>query len=379
MSAYSLYIHIPFCAKKCNYCDFTSYAGLDHFTAPYISALKQELKTYAQVLDEPALKSVYFGGGTPSLLSGESVSDILNTVREHFPLKDKAEISMEVNPGTVNLAKLFSFKKSGVNRLSIGAQSFNDAHLKALGRIHTVNQIHYTFTSARTAGFGNINLDLIFALPSQDAIDWGNTLKKAAALGPEHVSTYNLVIEDGTPFHKERANLSLPSEDEEAAMYEDAIETLSSFGYEHYEISNFAKPGHECGNNLTYWNNEEYIGIGAGATSYIGRSRYSNSTGVEGYMAEWENPGPSLIKEKYESGLQSIGRELSETFFLGLRLTKGLDIKNLKQRFGDKAVIKYENNIKELIELGLLELHGSNLRLTRRGLFLANEVFEKFV
>ena len=377
--SYSLYIHVPFCVKKCNYCDFTSYAGLLHMMPPYLSALKNEMMAYSQLVDSPALKSIYFGGGTPSLLTEEDIRDILDAARAHFTFEEKIEISMEVNPGTVNLAKLLSIKRSGVNRLSIGAQSFNDAKLKVLGRIHTESQIHYTFKSARYAGFDNINLDLIFALPDQDVIDWSNTLKKAVSLRPEHISTYNLVIEEGTPFHKERMNLTLPSEDEECAMYEDTINTLLFSGYEHYEISNFAKPGFQCGNNLTYWRNEEYIGIGAGATSYLSVSRYANPTSVEDYISEWEKPDGELVKKKYESGLINSEQELSETMFLGLRLTKGVDIKRLKTKFGTKLLTKYDEPIQELIELGLLEFNGFHLRLTRKGLFLANEVFRKFV
>ncbi len=199
MKNYSLYIHIPFCQKKCNYCDFTSYAGLEHLMEPYIAALKNELIAYSNLLEAPRIRSVYFGGGTPSLLKEAAIDEIMELFRENFIPEEKIEISMEVNPGTVNLAKLSALKSAGINRLSIGGQSFNDEKLKTLGRIHTSSQIYYTYTSARSAGFTNINIDLMFALPGQDPVDWGNTLKKAISLGPEHISTYNLVIEEGTP------------------------------------------------------------------------------------------------------------------------------------------------------------------------------------
>jgi len=379
MSTYSLYIHIPFCIKKCDYCDFTSFAGMDHFITQYVFALKAEIKTYSQGLNTPRLKSVYFGGGTPSILPEETVDEILNAVRDSFPLEEKAEISMEVNPGTVNLAKLSSYRASGVNRLSIGAQSFDDRELSRLGRVHTAGQISYTFNSARSAGFNNINLDLIFALPSQDIVSWSNNLKKALSFRPEHLSTYNLVLEEGTPLFAKKNSLELPSEDEECKMFKEAIGLLTASGYDHYEISNFATSGHKCLNNLTYWNNEEYIGVGAGATSYIEPSRYSNPKDIGSYITLWDNPDNSVLEARYRANIQTKDQQFSETMFLGLRLTEGVDLRSLKQKFGENIVNKYKDEIADLIKEGLLSLDGFRLRLTQRGLFLANEVFEKFV
>jgi len=378
MNAYSLYIHIPFCAKKCNYCDFTSYEGVNHLIPQYVSTLKNELSTYSAALESPVLKSIYFGGGTPSILHEKEIGHLLEHIYGNFSLREKAEISIEVNPGTVNLGKLLSYKKSGINRISIGAQSFNDAHLRNLGRIHTSSQATYTFNAARTAGFRNINIDLIFALPSQDVVGWGDTLKKTVSLGPEHISTYNLVIEEGTPFHTQKHKLPRPTEDEESLMFEDAILTLTSNGYHHYEISNFARPGHQCANNLTYWQNEEYIGVGAGATSYIASSRYSNPASIKEYASEWEDPHGSILEQKHGSGRQDTERILSETIFLGLRLRNGINLSELKDKFGD-VLNKYGDTITELLKQGLLEYRQPRLKLSRRGLFLANEGFERFV
>jgi oxygen-independent coproporphyrinogen-3 oxidase len=379
MQSYSLYIHIPFCEKKCNYCDFTSYSGQNHFIPPYMTALKKEIAAYSDSLEAPAITSVYFGGGTPSILDGSEIEELLAHIRDEFNLEEGMEVSMEVNPGTVNLARLLRYKKAGVNRLSIGAQSFNDAHLKSLGRIHTSSQIKYTYKSARTAGFKNINLDLIFALPKQDVIEWSNNLKAAVSLGPEHISTYNLVIEEGTPFHEVCDVLELPSDEEEALMYEDAIQTLTASGYEHYEISNFAKPGFRCRNNLTYWENREYIGVGAGATSYIASSRFTNPLDISTYIAEWSEPHPLILKDKHDSGKQTRLQEFGETVFLGLRLTSGIDVVKLQKKYGRDLFKKHEKSINEMAGLRLLELKGAHLKLTRKGLLLANEVFEKFV
>lgn len=379
MKPYSLYIHIPFCAKKCNYCDFTSYAGMEHFISPYIAAVGNEIKTYSQALERPWLKSIYFGGGTPSLIPESAIEEILRAVSANFNYKENMEVSLEANPGTVNLAKLAAYRKAGINRLSIGAQSFSDDRLRLLGRVHTASQIAYTVNAARSAGFKNINLDLIFALPGQDVIDWGNTLKKAVSLSPEHISAYNLVIEEGTPFHGQKDKLPLPTDEEEAMMYEETIDLLTSLKYEHYEISNFARPGARCENNLTYWRNEEYIGIGAGATSYIKSSRYANPTDIEAYISEWNFENFIILQERHGKNLQTLKQMFSETMFLGLRLTEGIDLTKLTENFGRDALKEHKNDLRDLVNEDLISIDERRLRLTKRGLFLANEVFRRFV
>ncbi len=377
---YALYIHIPFCKKKCNYCDFTSYAGIEHLIPEYLEALKREIDFYAENLKEPKLKTIYFGGGTPSLLDINEIKPILDYINDGFKVAKDAEISMEANPGTLNFMKLVKLNKMGINRLSIGAQSFDNELLKVLGRIHSRDNIIRTFQSARYAGFENINLDLIFALPDELVSDWEKTLKQAIALRPDHISTYNLTIEEGTPFFENRNRLDLPSDEEEYEMFELAIKLLTEAGFEHYEISNFAKPGKRCKNNLIYWNNEEYIGAGAGATSYIDGRRYSNNKKVDAYIELWkdENMGDNLIEE-HKNFQRNIKEEFSDAIFLGLRKTDGIDAEELSSRYDLNIFDIYENELKELEEKGLININRSNIKLSKKGLFLANEVFERFI
>lgn len=344
----SLYIHIPFCKKKCNYCDFVSYADKEDLVDEYVEALCQEIRL--ATLDS-GLETIYFGGGTPTLLEPRHFEKILNTVPRPTT---HVEISIEANPGTADKAKLKDLRKLGINRLSIGAQTFNDEHLKVLGRIHNAKDIYRFYDDARSAGFDNINLDLIFALPNQTFDEWKTDLKIAINLEPNHLSTYNLQVEENTPFSN--SNLQLPNEDQELAMYEYAIETLPELGYKHYEISNFAQPGYECQHNINYWKNVNYLGIGAGAHSHVNGKRWANADNIKEYMSR---------TQRHETGdLQS------ETIFMGLRLLDGLST----DKFNG-----FEKEVTELIENGLLIQENNHYKLTRQGLYLANEVFEKFV
>ena len=379
VNKYSLYIHIPFCKSKCNYCDFNSFAGKEGLIPDYIGTLKRELDFYSMVLEIPYLSTIYFGGGTPTMLPPESLHNILEWVRSKFALPKEPEITLEANPESVNFRKLLEAKNAGANRLSLGAQSFNDDILKSLGRIHSSSHIQYAFNTARMAGFSNIGLDLIFALPGQTLPDWKETLEKVTFLDPEHISTYNLVIEDGTPFYKNKNSLNLPDIDLEYEMFHEAINFLIDRGFEHYEISNFAKPGKRCKGNETYWRNEEYIGVGAGATSYIGGNRYTNPAGLAEYIKSWGNGIPKVIEDGLLGGKTDMDLEVRETIFLGLRLIEGIDLAALDQRFGIDVKKKYESEIEELIENNLLEIKGTNLKLTKKGLFLADEVFLRFV
>ena len=379
VNKYSLYIHIPFCKSKCNYCDFNSFAGKEGLIPEYIGALKRELDFYSLVLEIPYVSTIYFGGGTPSMLEPEHLKDIQEWVTLKFALPKEREVTLEANPDSINFRKLLEAKNSGVNRLSIGAQSFNDEILKTLGRAHSSTHIQYAFNTARMAGFDNIGLDLIFALPGQTLPDWKDSLKKAVSLDPEHISTYNLVIENGTPFHKNKNSLNLPDIDLEYEMFHEAINFLTDRGFEHYEISNFAKPGKRSKGNETYWRNEEYIGAGAGATSYIGGNRYTNPAGLVEYIKSWRNGVPQVIEDGLFGGKTDTNLEIRETIFLGLRLIEGIDMRALDQRFGIDVHKKYENEIEDLIENSLLEIKGTNLKLTKKGLFLADEVFLRFV
>lgn len=372
----ALYIHIPFCKKKCNYCDFISYAGKEELINEYVEALAREIEGLRDRGTEGP-RTVFFGGGTPTLLEPKHFARIINGLVTRYALAPSgveglpvtnAEISIEANPGTADKAKLKALRQLGINRLSIGAQSFNDRHLQTLGRIHDSKTIFKFYDAARTAGFDNINLDLMSALPDQTLAEWKIDLQTAIDLKPEHLSIYNLQIEEGTPFwplthlppptskptsHLSLPHFQLPSEEIEAAMFEHAIEELTVHGYKHYEISNFAKPGHECQHNLVYWRNENYLGIGAGAHSHINGQRWANTNFVEEYISRF----PSNSDQR-------------ETLFLGLRLLDGLP----KESF-----VGFEKEVAELIADGLLEEKNGNYKLSRRGLFLGNLVFEKFV
>ncbi|MEE8638632.1 MAG: radical SAM family heme chaperone HemW [Candidatus Margulisiibacteriota bacterium] len=354
----SLYIHIPFCKRKCNYCDFVSYAGKEELIDEYVEGLIREFEllfsTFNFLLapsEVEGLSTIYFGGGTPTLLEPGHFEKILETVPRP---PSHVEITIESNPGTADKAKLKELRKLRINRISIGVQSFNDKHLQTLGRIHNSKEIFRFYDDARAADFENINLDLIFALPDQTLKEWKNDLQTAISLEPEHLSAYNLQVEAGTPFHSQK--LDLPSEESELKMHEYAIETLTDKGYKHYEISSFAKPGFECKHNINYWKNGNYIGIGAGAHSHIDGKRWSNPNSIEEY----------LTSRNRESQVPS----RSETIFLGLRLLEGISTDNFQD---------FEKELTELIESGLLIKENSHVKLTRKGLYLANLVFEKFV
>jgi putative oxygen-independent coproporphyrinogen III oxidase len=375
----SLYIHIPFCKKKCNYCDFVSYPGKEDLIDEYVDKLCKEIRTSplslpsANSFPSPSsmerggtnkvsdgVRTIFFGGGTPTLLDPKHFEKILSQITSH---SSHIETSLESNPGTADKSKLKALRQAGVNRLSIGVQSFNDQHLKTLGRIHDSKDIFRFYDDARSVGFENINLDLIFALPNQSLDDWKKDLQTAIDLKPEHLSTYNLIIEEGTPFY---GKVEALSEETELAMYEYTIETLLANGYKHYEISNFAKPGFECQHNINYWKNGDYIGIGAGAHSHVDGKRWANSSNVDEYLTTPSSFLPLSKGENVERSETSGG----DALFLGLRMLKGLPIEKFKG---------FEKEVAELIKDRLLEEADGNYRLTRKGLYLGNEVFEKFV
>jgi len=381
----SLYIHIPFCKRKCNYCDFVSYAGKEEMIEGYVETLTQELKEKTSKFIPPlpvprrssgqvgeglaALQTIYFGGGTPTLLRPDHFAKILFESR--ISNLESLEITVEANPGTVNKDYLKELRQLGINRLSLGAQTFNDRHLKTLGRIHSSKDIYQAVEDARTAGLQNISLDLIFALPDQTLEEWKEDLSQAINLEPNHLSTYNLQIEEGTPFAKmTNAELQMPNEEIEAEMYEHTIETLTAKGYHHYEISNFAQPGRECRHNINYWKNGNYIGIGAGAHSHVNGRRWANPDPVEEYVKNSLNGFETRTELRASSIVTTIKTDKRETLFLGLRLIEGLPTKTFEG---------FENEVSELLNDGLLIRQNGNYKLSKRGLFLANLVFEKFV
>lgn len=370
----SLYIHIPFCKKKCNYCDFPSYGGKEALIPDYIEALKAEIGYYSSVYDRPRIRTIYVGGGTPTLLTEGAISSLFESVKKDFEVMSEAEITFEANPGTVTIDKLKALIDSGVNRISLGVQTFNNDLLKKLGRIHLEHEITEAYEMIRGAGFRNVNLDLIFALPGGSVNDWQDSLVKAIKLNPEHISTYNLQVEEGTPFHAEKleGGLLLPDEEDELKMYKIAIAFLKENGYKHYEISNFARDGFECEHNKAYWTLQDYIGVGAGAHSFIKNVRSENSPHIDRYLAkDFSNIKTEHVNTKKES--------MQEMVFLGLRLTNGFNLNDFTRRFGIGFREIYKKELAELTEEGMLEMDGKNVRLTEKGLYLANEVFKKFL
>ena len=277
-----LYIHVPFCKSKCKYCDFCSSPKNEEYRAQYISALLSELDLYSA--SKPRIDTVFFGGGTPSLLTPEEFSAICKKIGECFDRASEYEFTVEVNPKTLNEDKLRAFSEAGVNRLSIGLQTTHEHQLKSLGRIHTFEDFLNSYTMAREFGFDNISVDLMYGIPDQSTESFRETLVRVAELAPEHISVYGLILEEGTPFYEMRNSLNFPSEEEEEQMYYLASEILASYGYTHYEISNYAKHGRECKHNLKYWRDEEYVGVGLAAHSYLGGVRYSNTESMEEYL-----------------------------------------------------------------------------------------------
>lgn len=345
-----LYIHIPFCEKKCAYCDFNSYEGIMRLEGAYVKRLIDELFSYPS--DE--LCSVYLGGGTPSVFSPRSIGDILGAASKHFKILDGAEITIEANPSSLSPEKLSAYKNLGINRLSLGTQSFDDGELSRLGRLHTAGAAAAAFRAARGAGFENISIDLMFAVPGQTEKTWEKSLAAATALRPEHISMYSLTLEEGTPLYG-RHNVS---EETERALYWQGIDKLVQNGYRHYEISNLAIPGYESRHNSRYWKGLSYIGAGAGAHSYYKKTRYHNLPGVSDYIS---SAAPARGHEKITAA--EAGRE---RYMLGLRLLEGIE------DFQDERA-------KPLLENGLLERAGGRLRLTRRGLDVADYVIRELI
>ncbi|MFZ5965584.1 MAG: radical SAM family heme chaperone HemW [Bacillota bacterium] len=374
----SLYIHIPFCLGKCYYCDFPSFCHIDDETKNrYITILIKELESWKEKLPDYQLKSVFMGGGTPTVLPNHEMDRILNALFSGFRLKNDLEFSIEGNPGTVNKEKLAFYHSSGINRLSIGLQAWQDSLLKKIGRIHNRDTFIKNYYMAREIGFQNINIDLMFSLPDQTMGQWMETLKEVTALSPDHISAYSLKIEETTPFYQAvlEDRLKLPSEDIDRDMYHWTIDFLKSLGYEHYEISNFAKEGKSCIHNVVYWNNDEYIGIGLGAHSSFRRTRFSNTLDINDYIEGMKEKNSAEI----DRVVISVEDEMAETMFLGLRLLNGICMDRFEKRFGKDLLFMYRRQITDLIEKGLLETDGKRIRLTRKGIDLSNQVFIAFL
>ncbi len=373
----ALYIHIPFCRAKCAYCDFASYQGLERLLDPYVAALCREIASLPH-LPGPPLRTLYLGGGTPSLLSLSQVEHILSTVRRARTVVPEAEVTMEANPGTVDLTYLRGLTSLGINRLSLGVQSLDDAELGQLGRIHTAEEARQAVGAARRAGFANLSLDLIYGLPGQALSRWEDTLAAALTLQPDHLSLYALTVEEHTPLARSIATGAVPAPDDDAAaeMYELAEDALAAAGFDHYEISNWSRdPEHRCRHNLVYWHNQPYWGVGAAAHSWWNGRRYSNHAHPVTYIRALE------ASESPVAGEECLDRatEIGETAMLALRLAEGLSGEGFRRRFRRRAEGLFGPAIRECREAGLLEGSGDSLRLTRRGRLLGNEVFQRFL
>lgn len=383
-----LYIHIPFCKQKCQYCDFNSYAGKENLIETYMKWVEFELKgvgegnrvDYENNLDDLiVVKSIYIGGGTPSFIDSKYIEKIMEIVKECYTIDSNAEITIEVNPGTVSQKKLETYLNSGINRISIGLQSTHNEILSKLGRVHSYEEFLYTYNLARKVGLKNINVDLMLGLPNQSLNDLQESITEVVNLEPEHISVYSLIIENGTPFCEklEKQEIALPSDELERTMYWETKRKLEKAGYTHYEISNFAKPGFESKHNLSCWNQEEYIGIGASAHSYTNNVRYSNIDSIEDYIRNYEN-GNEIDNFVFHEK-QNKESKMKEFMMLGLRKINGICIRDFKNKFGENPIYLYKKELEKLVNEELIEIDGDVIKLTNRGIDLANLVWEEFV
>lgn len=365
-----VYVHIPFCKRKCYYCDFISFCEKDELQEKYINTVIQEIEDFFNLNKNVKIKTIYIGGGTPSFIDGKYIEKIMNI----FNKENVVEATIEVNPGSASLEKLKKYKECGINRLSIGLQSTEDRLLKKIGRIHNYNDFLATYNLARKVGFDNINVDLMIGLPGQTIEDVKSSLNKVINLNPSHISVYSLIVEENTIIYNliEQNKIVLPDEELERNMYWYVKNYLELGGYEHYEISNFAKNGKMSLHNWDCWNQKEYIGFGASAHSYLNRKRFCNIGVLEEYIKDFKN-----TKEVQE--VQSFYETKQEYMLLGLRKIKGVCISDFKNKFGENPIFLFKNELNKLIEEDLLEITTNNIKLTNKGLNFANLVWEEFV
>lgn len=367
-----LYIHIPFCIKKCEYCDFLSGPATVSAQREYVDAVCREVEAL-DGYENYEVVSVFIGGGTPSVLPGAWIGEIINKTREKFTYSMDAEITIEANPGTVTSEKLLEYRKAGINRISFGCQSADNRELKMLGRIHTWEEFLESFSLAREAGFSNINVDLMSGLPGQTVASWEESLHKVARLNPEHISAYSLIVEEGTPFAEQE--LDLPDEDAEREMYENTHQILESYGFSQYEISNYAKPGKESRHNIGYWIRREYLGIGLGSSSLIENQRFCNTSDMKVYLKN--SNLPETIRKDYEK--LSRKEQMEEFMYLGLRMLKGVSAKQFAAVFGTGMKQVYGEVIDKYVKMGFLEWSGDCLRFTRAGISVSNPILAEFL
>lgn len=372
----TLYLHVPFCRSKCHYCSFSSSAGCGELYVPYGTAIKNELSSI-DMGELPSLESIFIGGGTPTILPTDLLSGMVDHCRQLFHVTSAVEISVEANPGTVDEGSLRSLADVGVNRLSLGIQSFDDGDLKTLGRVHTAEEANAAVRAARRAGFTNLNLDLMYGLPRQTAVSWQETLDRALALGSEHLSVYQLTVEPETPFADllHRGRLALPDEEEVFEMDVRTAQSCRAAGLTHYEISNYSRPGFECRHNVNYWENGEYYACGASAVSCVGGVREKRTSNIRQYI-EQVTAGLPVIVERERLSAEASFRE---TVIMGLRLVRGVCRDSLRRRYGRDVQEYYGPILAKLLNLGLVELTDTHLRLSESGMPLANRIMAELV
>ena len=373
-----LYVHVPFCAQKCNYCDFNSYKIEEkNQKKDYLISIKKEMELYKEEFKNKEFTSVFLGGGTPSILTPEELTILMENIYSNFNIKRDAEITMECNPGTLNKVKLKAIKSLGINRLSMGLQVTQDHHLKYIGRIHTYEQFEKNYKDAIEVGIDNINVDLMYSLPNQSFDEWKETLNKIINLNPSHISAYSLILEEGTKFYDIYLNKEFELNDEEVdiSIYNYTIDTLYKKWYHQYEISNYAKEGYECKHNIVYWKCDNYLGLGPGASGYINNYRYSNICDIKEYNKCLEyNKKP--IEEK---NVLSKKDEMEEFIFMGLRMNEGINLDEFYEKFNVNFKHKYNNILDKLKNLNLIIEQNNNIALTQRGRELSNTVFIEFI
>ncbi len=390
----SLYIHIPFCVRKCDYCDFLSAPADAATREAYIQALLMEIESYGNTeRSQRDVISVFIGGGTPSVLEEDQITRLMNKIKAVFLLSKDCEVSIEINPGTVTKEKCNCYFKNGINRVSIGLQSPDDNLLKLLGRIHTYEQFLETYENVRAAGFENVNIDLMSALPGQTAEQYCIGLERVASLQPEHISAYSLILEEGTPFYERYPDGcdEIPDEKEDRLMYERTKAILQKLNYERYEISNYAKPGYECRHNAVYWQRGDYLGLGLGSASLINNCRYKNISDLNKYLLLC-NEGLDISGEK--QGIFALGQEreclsvqaqMEEFMFLGLRMMKGVSEEEFYRQFGCRIDSVYGDVLVKLQRQGLLQVYHPDpgkeryYALTEKGIDVSNYIFEQFL
>ena len=381
MKELGIYVHIPFCKQKCYYCDFISYANKEEKTKEYVKCIQKEIeiesKKYSK--DEYEITTIYLGGGTPSYISALYIENIINVIKLNYNVKDNAEITIEINPGTVNEEKILIYEKIGINRVSIGLQTTNDKLLKQIGRIHTYEEFLNCYKLVSKSKIDNINVDLMLALPNQTIEDLEESLQKVIKLKPNHISLYSLILEEGTKLEKMVSEniVKLPEEDMEREMYWKTKRILEKNGYNHYEISNFAKEGYKSKHNMNCWSQKEYLGFGVAAHSYVNRKRYCNTNNIEEYIS-------NIKKGKIENNrtvceIQNKIDEQKEFMMLGLRKIDGIDIQEFKNKFVENPIYVFHKELEKLVNEDLVEIDLDKIKLTNKGLDFANLVWEEFV